>query len=33
MLSMLPTGPTSRSTEASKKLPKFRCNLPQTACG
>jgi hypothetical protein len=33
MLSVLPTEPTSRSTEVSKNLPEFRCNLPQTACG
>jgi hypothetical protein len=32
MLSVLPTEPTSRSTKVSKKLPEFRCNLPQTAC-
>jgi hypothetical protein len=31
--SVLPREPTSRSTEVSKKLPEFHCNLPQTACG
>jgi hypothetical protein len=30
---VLPREPTSGSTEVSKKLPEFHCNLPQTACG
>jgi hypothetical protein len=30
--SVLPREPTSRSTEGSKKLPEFHCNLSQTAC-
>jgi hypothetical protein len=31
--SVLPRESTSRSTEVSKKLPEFHCNMSQNACG